>query len=68
MVLLRVVHPPAGATTMIVALGFITRSVDLAVVEASIVVLTVEALVINRPALLCRNAHADPAADADSKQ
>jgi CBS domain-containing membrane protein len=47
MVLLRVVHPPAGATTMIIALGFITRPFDLAIVEAAIVLLAIEALVIN---------------------
>jgi CBS-domain-containing membrane protein len=47
MVLLRVVHPPAGATTMIISLGFITRPFNLAIVEASIVLLTIEAIAIN---------------------
>ncbi len=41
-------HPPAGATTLIVALGFITLPFHLAIVEAAVVVLVVLAAGINR--------------------
>jgi CBS-domain-containing membrane protein len=48
MVLTRNVHPPAGATTLIIALGLITRAEDLILIELAIVVLVFEALIINR--------------------
>ena len=48
MLLARAVHPPAGATTLIIALGLLTGAVDLAIVELAIVLLTAAALVINR--------------------
>jgi CBS domain-containing membrane protein len=48
MVLLRVSHPPAGATTMIVSLGIISRPEYLATIEIAVILLTVQALVINR--------------------
>ena len=48
MVLLDVWHPPAGATTLIIALGIITRPYDLFIVEAAVVILVLQALVINR--------------------
>lgn len=41
-------HPPAGATTLIVALGFITRPYHLLIVEAAVVALVGLALAINR--------------------
>lgn len=50
MLLLNVWHPPAGATTLIVSLGFITRPYHLLVVEAAVVALVVMAGVINRVA------------------
>ena len=65
MVLLRVVHPPAGATTMIVALGFITSTVDLGTVEASIVLLTCEALIINRLMPLRQSTQTETTNDAN---
>jgi CBS domain-containing membrane protein len=48
MVLLRVSHPPAGATTMIVSLGIISRPEYLATIEIAVILLTAQALVINR--------------------
>jgi hypothetical protein len=48
MSVLKLWHPPAGATTLIVALGFITQPYHLLVMEAAVVVLVVLALGINR--------------------
>ncbi len=48
MVLLHVNHPPAGATTMIVSLGIIARPKYLFIIEAAVILLTVQAFVINR--------------------
>jgi CBS domain-containing membrane protein len=50
MLLLNVWHPPAGATTLIVSLGFITRPYHLVVVELAVVALVVRAAGINRVA------------------
>lgn len=47
MLLLGVWHPPAGATTLIVSLGFITRPYHLLVVEAAVIALVVMAGWIN---------------------
>lgn len=48
MVLLDVPHPPAGATTLIIALGIITRPYHLLIIEVAVAVLALQALVINR--------------------
>jgi CBS-domain-containing membrane protein len=48
MVLLKVSHPPAGATTLIVSLGIIAQPKDLIVIEAAVILLTVQAFVLNR--------------------
>ena len=48
MILLRVSHPPAGATTLIVSLGIIYHPRDLIIIEAAVVLLTLQALAINR--------------------
>ena len=48
MVLLRVSHPPAGATTLIVSLGLISKPLHLLIVEAAVLLLVVEAFAINR--------------------
>jgi CBS-domain-containing membrane protein len=50
MILLRAVHPPAGATTLIVSLGIVTHPRDLLVIELAVVLLTIQAIVINRHA------------------
>lgn len=41
-------HPPAGATTLIVALGIMTQPAALAVLMAAVVLLTLQAVAINR--------------------
>lgn len=48
MVLARAPHPPAGATTLIVSLGILRDPADLAVLMLAVVLLTVQAIVINR--------------------
>jgi CBS-domain-containing membrane protein len=48
MVLLKVGHPPAGATTLIVSLGFITSLRDLSIIEAAVIAMVIYAILINR--------------------
>src|SRR6185437_6888619 len=48
MVLLDVSHPPAGATTLIVSLGIISRPRELIVIEIAVFLLVAQALLINR--------------------
>lgn len=48
MLLLNVPHPPAGATTLIVALGILTSPAELAVLMGGVVLLVLEAFAINR--------------------
>jgi CBS-domain-containing membrane protein len=48
MVLLEVSHPPAGATTLIISLGIISKPRELVIIEAAVFLLVAQALVINR--------------------
>lgn len=48
MILLRVAHPPAGATTLIIALGLITTPLHLLVIEVAVALLTLQAILTNR--------------------
>jgi CBS-domain-containing membrane protein len=48
MILSRAAHPPAGATTLIISLGIVTRPLHLLVIEVAVVLLVVQAIVINR--------------------
>ncbi len=48
MILLKTPHPPAGATTLIVSLGIVTRPFHLLVIEIAVAILTLQALAINR--------------------
>ena len=50
MALTNKLHAPAGATTLIVALGFITDISDLIVIEVAVGLLALQALLINRAA------------------
>jgi CBS domain-containing membrane protein len=50
MVLARVPHPPAGATTLIVSLGILREPEQLLVLMLAVVFLTVQAYVINHAA------------------
>lgn len=48
MILFKCAHPPAGATTLIVSLGIVTRPAYLLEIEVAVAVLTLQAIVINR--------------------
>lgn len=48
MVLGKASHPPAGATTLIVSLGIISKPAYLVVIEAAVLLITVQAFCINR--------------------
>jgi len=48
MALLRISHPPAGATTLIVSLGIISHPKELVIIEAAVILLTMQAFAINR--------------------
>jgi CBS domain-containing membrane protein len=48
MALFRVSHPPAGATTLIVSLGIISQPKELIVIQVAVILLTAQALAINR--------------------
>lgn len=50
MVWLRVPHPPAGATTLIVSLGILRTIPQLAVLMLAVVLLTIQGFIINRAA------------------
>src|SRR5579883_627568 len=48
MVLLRSPHPPAGATTLIISLGLLTKPLQLLILMVAVVLLTLQAFIINR--------------------
>ncbi|HZR08978.1 MAG TPA: HPP family protein [Myxococcales bacterium] len=48
MILLNAAHPPAGATTLIISLGAISRPAHLVIIELALVLLVVQAIAINR--------------------
>jgi len=48
MVLLGVSHPPAGATTLIISLGIISKPSELVIIEVAVFLLVAQALAINR--------------------
>ncbi len=48
MILLKSPHPPAGATTLIISLGILTKPWQLALLMIAVVVLTLQAIGINR--------------------
>jgi len=48
MVVTKAPHAPAGATTLIIALGFITKPVSLVVIEIAVGLLVLQAMLINR--------------------
>jgi len=48
MVLFKSPHPPAGATTLIISLGLLTKPWQLLVLLVAVVLLTLQALAINR--------------------
>lgn len=50
MIAFKAVHPPAGATTLIVSLGIVTTPWHLLIIECAVALLTVQAILINRHA------------------
>ena len=48
MVLFKVPHPPAGATTLIISLGILTKPWQLLLLMLAVILLTLQALAINR--------------------
>jgi len=48
MILARAAHPPAGATTLIISLGIVTRPAYLVLIEVAVGLLTLQAIAINR--------------------
>ncbi|MGH9535084.1 MAG: HPP family protein [Terriglobales bacterium] len=48
MILLKAAHPPAGATTLIVSLGLVTRPFYLVIIEVAVAALTLQAIAMNR--------------------
>ena len=45
---MAVSHPPAGATTLIISLGIISKPRELVIIEVAVFLLVAQALVINR--------------------
>jgi CBS-domain-containing membrane protein len=48
MVLLHAPHPPAGATTLIISLGILTKPIQLVILMVAVILLILQALAINR--------------------
>jgi CBS domain-containing membrane protein len=48
MILPKAAHPPAGATTLIISLGIVTRPFHVLVIEIAVAILTLQAIVITR--------------------
>jgi len=48
MILFKAAHPPAGATTLIIALGIVTKPFHLLTIELAVALLTAQSILINR--------------------
>ena len=48
MILCKAAHPPAGATTLIISLGIVSKPIYLLVIEIAVVLLVAQAIIINR--------------------
>lgn len=48
MIWFKAAHPPAGATTLIISLGAITRPQHMLVIEVALILLVLQAIAINR--------------------
>ena len=48
MILFKCEHPPAGATTLIVSLGIVSRPFHLVLIEVAVALLALQAILINR--------------------
>jgi len=47
MVIVKTPHPPAGATALIIALGFITQPLSLFIIEIAVMLLALQGLLID---------------------
>ena len=50
MVLFKVTHPPAGATALVISLGVFTKPYQLPIMELAVIVLTLQAIIVNKMA------------------
>lgn len=48
MILLKAAHPPAGATTLIISLGIVTKPFYLIIIEIAVGLLVLQAIILNR--------------------
>jgi CBS-domain-containing membrane protein len=48
MILAKAAHPPAGATTLIISLGIVTRPLHLLILEAAVALMVLQAIALNR--------------------
>jgi CBS domain-containing membrane protein len=48
MVFFRVTHPPAGATALVISLGVFTKAYQLPIMEMAVIILTVQAIIVNK--------------------
>lgn len=48
MILAKAAHPPAGATTLIISLGIVTRPFHLFIIELAVGLMVLQAIVLNR--------------------
>jgi CBS-domain-containing membrane protein len=48
MILAKAAHPPAGATTLIISLGIVTRPLHLVILEAAVGLMVLQAIALNR--------------------
>ncbi len=72
MILFKAAHPPAGATTLIVSLGIVTKPLYLVLIEVAVIVLTLQAVAINRLAgldypLWARRLEPEPSPGSEEK-
>lgn len=71
MVLFKSPHPPAGATTLIISLGILTKPLQLLLLMVAVVLLTLQSLVINRiagvPYPLWNPIHESPVGEETAK-
>ena len=48
MVFFRVTHPPAGATALVISLGVFTKLYQLPIMEMAVIILTLQAIIVNK--------------------
>jgi CBS domain-containing membrane protein len=48
MVFFRVTHPPAGASALVISLGVFTKVYQLPIMELAVIILTLQAIIVNK--------------------